>query len=67
MGKHGVSWENMENIERAENMEKMENINQITQNTLFMIQNICDLNTLFGNQMTLTLYFVVFMSTVEKS
>ena len=47
MREYGVSWENMENIERAENMEKMENINQITQNTLFMIQNICDLKHSF--------------------
>ena len=69
MGEHGVSLENMENIENGENMEKMENINQMTWNTLLIIQNILFVtqNTFFGNQMTQTLYFVVFMLTVEKS
>ena len=59
--------ENMENTSRKK-MEKMENINQMTKKSLFKTKNTLFVahSTLFSHQMTQTLYFTAFMSTVKK-
>ena len=65
MGKHGVSWENMETIEKIEASTRWLKTLYFLfkhQNILFVTQN-----TVFGNQMTKTLYLIAVMSTVEKS